>query len=62
LKVLLFHASPHQFDFPVYDSLASNRASHENGLLGLWVSERSDWIEGVGDHLYEVEIDGPCID
>lgn len=59
---LMFHASKHVFDIPVYEQIAVNRENHANGLLGLWVSHKSDWIAGFGEHLYEIEFSGSVYD
>lgn len=53
-----FHASRHEFDFPDYEKMNANQTGHDNGLLGLWVSVRSDWIESFGGNIYEMEIQG----
>jgi hypothetical protein len=58
----MFHASKHAYEAPDYDFLAANRENHQNGLLGLWVSAKSDWITGFGEHVYAVEFDGESID
>ena len=51
-----YHASAHTYDFPSYEELIKNRTNHANGNMGLWFSAKSDWIEGFGDNIYEIEI------
>ncbi len=59
---VMFHASKHSFSAPDLELLAKNREGHANGALGLWVAKKSDWIEGFGEHLYEVRIKGTIED
>lgn len=54
----MFHASRHSFEFPDYEKICSNRTGHENGDLGLWVANKSDWIDGFGGYVYEVDFEG----
>jgi len=61
-KGIMFHASPHEFKFPVYDLLIKNTTNHDNSVLGLWVSSRTDWIGGFGENFYKVDIDARSID
>lgn len=53
-----YHASDHEFDFPSYERMAANKTGHDNGLLGLWVSVKPDWITGFGSTVYAMEIEG----
>lgn len=57
----LFHASKHEFDFPDYDQITSNMTGHANGMLGLWVAVKNDWIESFGGVLYEVDLKDPVV-
>lgn len=57
-----YHASHHEFDFPDYEKMVCNKTGHDNGLLGLWVSVKSDWIEGFGPKVYEMDIEGTSKD
>lgn len=58
----LYHASKHRFDFPAFDKSTGNRENHENGALGLWVAERSDWIGAFGNHVYALRLEGREVD
>ena len=52
-----YHASAHTYDFPSYEELIKNRTNHANGNMGLWFAVKSDWIQGFGNNVYEVEVD-----
>lgn len=51
----VYHATPHTFDFPVYEELVSKRTNHANGNLGLWFAMNDSWIKGFGQNIYEIE-------
>ncbi len=55
----LFHASHHEFDFPDYEKIRKNLTGHANGMLGLWVSVKNDWIDDFGDVKYEIVLGSP---
>jgi hypothetical protein len=58
----LHHASQHDFDFPDFEKITANTTNHINGFLGLWVSVQTDWIEGFGERIYEMDVVGECRD
>jgi hypothetical protein len=58
----VFHATPHDFDFPDYEKIRGNMTGHANGMLGLWVGVESDWIEGFGSTIYEIELQNPNVE
>lgn len=50
----VYHASNHDFDFPNYEHIVSNRTNHKNGELGLWCAFSHQWIKGFGENIYEL--------
>lgn len=57
-----YHASAHEFSMPNYNRIHENTTNHENGLLGLWVSVKSDWITTFGGNIYQMDVSGTCQD
>lgn len=54
--MIVYHNSPHLFDFPVYELIVQNRTNHGNGELGLWFATSNSWQEGFGSYCYEVTL------